>query len=114
MTRTLADDVPSGGRAREENGCRYRPVSKMTDEALPEERLAALLALLVPAPRAWVEAAQQLPAARAQIDTIVARAEQDATYRARLLSDLEDALAVDGIEPTAVLRRELTRRLAED
>jgi hypothetical protein len=86
----------------------------MPDDAQPEERLAALLALLSPAPAAWVEAAKELPAARAQIDGIVARAEQDAAYRARLLSDLEQALAADGIEPTHALRRELTRRLEED
>ena len=86
----------------------------MPDDAQPEERLAALLALLSPAPAAWVAAAKELPAARAQIDGIVARAEQDAAYRARLLSDLEQALAADGIQPTHALRRELTRRLEED
>jgi hypothetical protein len=85
----------------------------MADEELPEERLAALLALLPPAPEAWVEAAKQLPAARAQIETIVARAEEDAGYRARLVADLEAALAADGIEPTAALQRELTRRLSD-
>jgi hypothetical protein len=85
----------------------------MTDEELPEERLAALLALLSPAPEAWVEAAKQLPVARAQIDTIVARAELDADYRARLVADLEAALAADGIEPTPALQRELTRRLSD-
>jgi len=84
----------------------------MADEELPEERLAALLALLTPAPEAWVEAAKQLPEARAQIETVVARAEEDADYRARLVADLEAALAADGIEPTAALQRELTRRLS--
>jgi hypothetical protein len=86
----------------------------MREDPLPEERLAELLALLPPAPEAWVEAAKQLPAARAQIDGIVARAEQDAEYRARLISDLERALAADGIEPTPLLRRELERRLEAD
>ena len=86
----------------------------MPDGSLPEERLAALLALLPPAPEAWVEAAKQLPAARAQLDGIVARAEQDAEYRARLIADLEQALAADGIEPTPTLRRELERRLEAD
>ena len=86
----------------------------MTDDRSPEEQLAELLALLPPAPRAWVEAAKQLPAARAQIDGIVERAEQDAGYRARVVSDLEQALAADGIEPSAALRRELARRLASD
>lgn len=83
----------------------------MLEASSPEERLAAVLALLPPAPEAWVEAAKQLPAARAQIDGIVARAEGDAAYRARLVHDLEQALAVDGIEPTDAMRRELARRL---
>jgi hypothetical protein len=83
----------------------------MTDESLPEERLAALLAMLPPAPAGWVEAATQLPAARAQIDSIVARAEQDAAYRAEVMNDLEGALAADGVEPTEVAKRELARRL---
>ncbi|MDP9257831.1 MAG: hypothetical protein M3Q31_14925 [Actinomycetota bacterium] len=86
----------------------------MTDARSPEEHLAALLALLRPAPEAWLEAARQLPAARAQIDGIVARAEQDAEYRARVVNDLEQALAADGIEPSEALRRELARRLADD
>ena len=86
----------------------------MPDGYLPEERLAALLAFLPPAPEAWVEAAKQLPAARAQLDGIVARAEQDAEYRARLVADLEKALTADGIEPTPTLRRELERRLEAD
>ena len=86
----------------------------MPDDALPEERIAALLSLLPPAPEAWVEAAKELPAARAQIDGIVARAEQDAVYRAQLVSDLEQALLADGIEPTPVIRREIARRLTQD
>ncbi len=86
----------------------------MTDDATPEERLAALLALLPPAPQAWVDAAAQLPAARAQIDTIVERAEHDVAYRARLVADLEQALAAEGIEPTPGLVRELTRRLSAE
>jgi DNA-binding transcriptional regulator YdaS (Cro superfamily) len=86
----------------------------MADERSPEERLAALLALLPPAPEAWLEAARQLPAARAQIDGIVERAERDAVYRARVVSDLEQALAASGIAPSEVLRRELARRLVGD
>jgi hypothetical protein len=83
----------------------------MADDALPEETLAMLLAMLPPAPAAWVSAATQLPAARAQIEGLVARAEQDAAYRARVVADLEQALLAEGIEPSAVLRRELARRL---
>jgi hypothetical protein len=115
LTITPIDTSRNGIRpAREENLSSYRLVVKMSDDALPEERITALLAMLTPAPAAWVAAAKQLPAARAQIDGIVARAEQDAEYRARLVSDLEQALAADGIEPTIALQRELIRRLADD
>jgi len=63
-----------------------------------EEQIAALLRLLPPAPRGWVEAAQQLPLARATIDSILARAEADAAFRARIISDLETALEGEGYE----------------
>jgi hypothetical protein len=63
-----------------------------------EERLANLLRLLPPAPAGWVDAATQLPLARATIDTIVARAEADAEYRERVLSDLDAALQAEGTE----------------
>ena len=63
-----------------------------------EERLAELIAALPPAPEAWVRAAQELPAARRGLDAIVARAEEDAEFRARLLADLEGALEAEGYE----------------
>ena len=63
------------------------------------EELARLLAVLPPAPAGWVEAAQELPRLRAGLDVLVARAEQDAELRARLVSDLEAALAESGIAP---------------
>jgi hypothetical protein len=63
-----------------------------------EERLAALLRMLPPAPDGWVRAAQELPQARAEISALVARAEDDAAYRARLVADLEAALKAEGIE----------------
>jgi regulator of protease activity HflC (stomatin/prohibitin superfamily) len=63
-----------------------------------EERLARLIRALPPAPEAWVRAAQELPFARAEIDEIVARAEADAEFRARLVADLEAALAAEGYE----------------
>ena len=56
------------------------------------EELARLLALLRPAPTGWVEAAQELPRIRAGLDALIARAEQDAAARARMLEDLEQAL----------------------
>jgi hypothetical protein len=84
----------------------------VTDDALPEEQLAILLGLLRPAPDAWSAAARELPRARALIDTLVERAEQDADYRRRLLLDLEQALVAEGIDPSPALQRELARRLA--
>ena len=70
---------------------------------LDEERLARLIRALPPAPEAWVLAAQELPAARAELDQIVARAEADAEFRSRLVADLEAALAADGYEPSPAL-----------
>lgn len=64
-----------------------------------EETLGALLRMLRPAPTAWVEAAQELPAARTALDEIVARAEADLAFRAALVSDLEAALEQAGYEP---------------
>jgi hypothetical protein len=79
--------------------------------ALDEERLARLLRALPPAPQAWVRAAQELPAARADFDQIVARAEADAEFRARLVADLEAALDADGYEPSSALVQLLRVRL---
>ena len=55
-----------------------------------------------------MQAAQELPQARRGIDHLIARAEADAEFRARVLADLESALAAEGVEPSppilAVLR----------
>ena len=64
-----------------------------------EERIGRLLRLLPPAPEAWVRAAQELPAARAMLDELVARAEQDAAFRLQLQADLERAVAAAGYNP---------------
>ena len=64
------------------------------------ERIAALLGLLPPPPEGWVRAAQELPRARAEIASLVARAEEDAALRAAVVADLESALAAEGIQPT--------------
>jgi hypothetical protein len=78
-----------------------------------EERLAALLGLLKPAPAGWVEAAAELPRLRSILDTLVARAEVDAELRAALVADLEAALAAEGIEPTPRVVAELRRHLQQ-
>ena len=81
----------------------------MSNETM--EELARLLAVLPPAPLGWVEAAQELPRLSAELDGLVARAEQDAELRARLTADLESALAESGISPTPRLLAEARRRL---
>jgi type VI protein secretion system component VasF len=80
--------------------------------AYDEEKLAELLHSLPPAPEGWVEAAQELPFLRAQLDDIVQRAEADAEFRRALMADLETALAEAGYEPSDRLVRELRTRLS--
>jgi hypothetical protein len=75
------------------------------------ERLARLIGMLPPAPESWVDAAEQLPGARKELDEIVARAEADAEFRRALLSDLESALEAEGFEPGRRAVDELRRRL---
>ena len=71
--------------------------------AYDEQRLAELLRLLPAPPESWVRAAQELPAARRSLDTIVERAVADAEYRRSVIADLERALAAEGIEPDTAL-----------
>jgi hypothetical protein len=75
------------------------------------EQLARLLGALPPTPEGWVSAAQELPRMRANLDDLIARAEQDAELRARLVADLESALAESGISPTPRLLAEARARL---
>jgi hypothetical protein len=80
--------------------------------AYDEERLAELLRSLPPAPEGWVEAAQELPFLRAQLDDIVQRAEVDAEFRRALVADLEAALAEEGYEPSDPLVKAIRERLS--
>ena len=77
-----------------------------------EERLGELLRLLPAPPEGWVRAAQELPSARAAMDTLIALAEADAAERKRIVADLETALAAEGVEPTSPLLAELRERLS--
>jgi hypothetical protein len=79
-----------------------------------EEKIAELLRLLPPAPVGWVRAAQELPAARGEIEGLVVRAEQDAAFRARVVADLEAALEAEGIEATPSVVAALKARLGAD
>jgi hypothetical protein len=78
--------------------------------ASDHDTLARLIAALPPAPAGWVQAAQELPAARRGIDDIVERAVADAAYRERVVADLESALADEGIIPTPPVLKELRER----
>jgi hypothetical protein len=78
-----------------------------------EERLAEILRRLPAPPEAWVRAAQELPTARAALDSLVARAEADAAERERIAADLEAALVAEGIEPSSPLLAELRERLTQ-
>jgi hypothetical protein len=77
------------------------------------QELATLIGMLPPAPEGWVRAAQELPGARRELDTIVARAEADAEFRRALLADLESALRAEGVEPTRPLLEDLRRRVSD-
>jgi hypothetical protein len=79
-----------------------------------EEKIAELLRLLPPAPQGWVRAAQELPAARTEIAAIVARAEADIAFRARVVADLEAALEAEGIAATPSVVAALRLQLETD
>lgn len=76
-----------------------------------ETKIAELLRTLPPPPLGWVEAAQELPHARAELDEIVARAEADAEFRRALIADLESALAAAGYTPSRPLVSRVRERL---
>jgi regulator of protease activity HflC (stomatin/prohibitin superfamily) len=85
----------------------------MTDfDRYDEERLAALLRTLPPAPEGWVKAAQQLPRARREMDEIVARAEADQKFRDAVMADLEAALEQAGYDIDRSLLPALKERLS--
>ncbi len=79
--------------------------------AYDEERLGELLGALPPAPEGWVRAAQELPRARAEVDVLVARAEEDAAFREALVADLEKGLRAAGVEPRQAVVDHLRARL---
>ncbi|MEP6811529.1 MAG: hypothetical protein ABI990_00925 [Actinomycetota bacterium] len=73
-----------------------------------------MLGLLPPPPEGWVRAAQELPRARAEIASLVARAEEDAAFRAAVVADLEAALEAEGIKATPSVVAALRTRLIAD
>jgi phage shock protein A len=83
-----------------------------TNHEYDEERVAQLLSTLRPAPAAWVQAAQELPRARREIDEIAARVEADKEFRAAVNADLEAALEAAGYELHESMLPALRARLA--
>jgi hypothetical protein len=79
-----------------------------------EQRISELLRLLPPAPVGWVRTAQELPFVAHDLDAIVARAEADASFRDRLLADLEQALVAEGYACDPTLVEAVRRRLHTD
>ncbi len=80
-------------------------------ERYDEDRLGRLLGALPPAPEEWTRAAQALPAARRELDQLVARAVESEAFRAEVEADLERALTNAGREPCPRLVEELRERL---
>ena len=78
-----------------------------------EEHIGELLRALPPAPAGYVQAAQELPRARAEVDGLVERAREDLVFRAALLADIEAALVAEGVEPRPALVDLLRRRVTE-
>jgi len=78
-----------------------------------EEHIGELLRALPPAPAGYVQAAQELPRARAEVDGLVERAREDLVFRAALLADIEAALVAEGVEPRPALVDLLRRRVNE-
>ena len=78
-----------------------------------EARLGELLGALPPAPDGWVAAAQELPAARRELDQLVSRAVADEAFRKEVVADLERALEQAGIAPRPRVVEELRQRLGE-
>ena len=78
------------------------------------ERIAVMLRLLPAPPEGWVRAAQELPQARAGISVLVARAQEDAAFRAQVVADLEAALEAEGIPVTPSVVAVLCTQLDAD
>jgi hypothetical protein len=79
-----------------------------------ESQVAELLSALPPAPRGWVQAAQELPSLRLGLEDIVERARADEQFRRALIADLEAALAAEGFEPDPALVNALRHRFSAE
>jgi hypothetical protein len=82
-----------------------------SDRTYDEIEPGELLALLKPAPEAWVEAAKELPRIERGLEQILALAETDAEFRAALIEDLESAIEKAGFTPEPGIVRGVRERL---
>jgi hypothetical protein len=78
-----------------------------------EQSLAELLALLPPAPTAWVRAAQELPLLEKGLGELLERVEADAEFKRRLVADLEAALEAEGYDADPAIVEALRARLED-
>jgi hypothetical protein len=92
---------------------RLAPRLEGDEMSYDEHRIAELIAVLPPAPEAWVRAAQELPLVRRGLDDIVERCREDLAYRKRVLADLEAAIAAVGLDPENQVVAELRERLTD-
>lgn len=83
----------------------------MTD--FSEEQLAEVIALLPAPPTSWVQAATELPRARAAVDELVTCAIADQQLRRAILADLEEALHDAGVDPRPDIVESVRARLSE-
>ena len=83
----------------------------MIDSA-DEEHLAELLGELREPPRAWIEAAKQLPSLSVEIDDLVRHAADNPDFRKRLEENMNEALRDAGHTPTPQLVGALRARLS--
>jgi hypothetical protein len=82
-----------------------------TQHPIDEVRIARWLSQLPAAPQGWVRAAELLPFARRDLDSLVRDCETDAVLRAHVLAGLESALR-SAHEPTRRDAAALRDRLA--
>ena len=76
-----------------------------------DKRLAELLAVLPPAPEAWIARAERIPSEHGVLGQILARAANDPAFRTALLDDAAGALERAGfatdVETLETLREQL-------
>ncbi len=84
------------------------------DHTYSETELGELLAMLKPAPAAWIEAAKELPRIERGLEQILALAESDVEFRQALTEDLAGAIEQAGFTAEPELVRGVRQRLGRE